>query len=143
VSPSAGYSGTPLARKLGIRADHRVAVLGAPGDFDSKLEPLPERITLHHRLGRGPYDVLIFLSSLRGDLERKLPALVTTLDYGGGLWLAWPKRASGLTTDLSDGLVREIGLATGLVDNKVCAIDDRWSGLRFVYRRKDRLAAST
>jgi hypothetical protein len=143
VSPSAGYSGTPLVRKLGIRADHRVAVLGAPIEFDSELEPLPARVTLHHRLGRGPYDVLIFFSSLCGDLERRLPALVATLDYDGGLWLAWPKRGSGLTTDLGDGLVREIGLATGLVDNKVCAIDDHWSGLRFVYRRKDRPAAST
>jgi hypothetical protein len=85
--------------------------------------------------------VIVAFHVRRADLERRLPVLRAALDPAGGLWLAWPKRASGVTTDLNDNVVRELGLAAGLVDNKVCAIDEIWSGLRLVYRLRDRPAA--
>jgi hypothetical protein len=134
----AGYSGTPLPRKLGIKPDARLALLNAPDGFDRTLGELPPGVAVRRAL-RGPLDVIVFFTRRRPELERRLPALKGALEpNGGGLWLAWPKRASGLETDLSDGVVRELGLATGLVDNKVCAVDETWSGLRFVYRLADR-----
>ena len=87
---------------------------------------------------RGRLDVLVFFVTRRGELTRRFPAMKRALEPDGGLWIAWPKRTSGVATDLSENPVREIGLANGLVDNKVAAIDDTWSGLRFVYRRADR-----
>jgi len=90
--------------------------------------------------GSRPIDVIILFAPKRSALEAKLPGAIARLDQAGGLWIAWPKKSSGVTTDLRDGDVREIGLATGLVDNKVCAINEVWSGLRFVRRLKDRTA---
>ena len=90
------------------------------------------------RRAAGECDVIVAFFQRRAALERRLPALRRALDVDGGLWIAWPKRASGVATDLGDGPVRELGLAAGLVDNKVCAIDETWSGLRFVYRVADR-----
>ena len=87
---------------------------------------------------RGRVDVLVFFATRRAELTRRFPAMKRAIDVDGGLWIAWPKRTSGVASDLSENPVREIGLANGLVDNKVCAIDDTWSGLRFVYRRADR-----
>jgi hypothetical protein len=133
----AGYSGTPLPRKLGIKPESRLALFGAPEGFDATLGELPPGVSVR-RSARGPLDVMVAFFSERAELERRLPALITALDQAGGLWIAWPKRASGLPTDLGDGVVRELGLAAGLVDNKVCAIDATWSGLRFVYRLRDR-----
>ncbi len=133
----AGYSGTPLPRKLGIKPESRLALLGAPEDFDATLGEMPPGVSVR-RSARGPLDVIVAFFSERAELERRLPALIKALDQAGGLWIAWPKRASGLATDLGDGVVRELGLAAGLVDNKVCAIDATWSGLRFVYRLRDR-----
>jgi DUF3052 family protein len=133
----AGYSGTPLVRKLGIKPGARIALLGAPHGFDQTLGALPEDVALR-RVARGPLDVIVAFSSSRGELVRRLPALCRALDKAGGLWIAWPKRASGVPTDLSENVVRELGLAAGLVDNKVCAIDEVWSGLRLVYRLRDR-----
>ena len=129
----AGYSGTPLPRKLGIKPEARVGLIGAPYDFDEVLGELPPGVTVHRRL-RGSFDVILVFVQKRSKLERRLPALNKALDQAGGLWVAWPKRSSGVATDLGDGTVRELGLASGLVDNKVCAIDATWSGLRFVYR---------
>jgi hypothetical protein len=134
---SAGYSGTPLPRKLGIKPEARVGLIGAPHNFDEVLGELPPRVTVHRRL-RGSFDVLVIFVQTRSELERRLPALKKALDQAGGLWVAWPKRGSGVATDLGEGTVRELGLASGLVDNKVCAIDATWSGLRFVYRLADR-----
>jgi hypothetical protein len=134
---SAGYSGTPLPRKLGIKPEARVGLIGAPHNFDEVLGELPPGVTVHRRL-RGSFDVLVIFVQKRSELERRLPALKKALDQAGGLWVAWPKRGSGVATDLGDGTVRELGLASGLVDNKVCAIDATWSGLRFVYRLADR-----
>ena len=133
----AGYSGTPLVRKLGIKPGARLGLIGAPEGFDETLGELPIGVAVRRRL-RGPLDVIVAFYSSRAQLERRLVALKGALDYAGGLWIAWPKRASGVATDLSDNVVRELGLATGLVDNKVCAIDGVWSGLRLVYRLRDR-----
>ena len=135
----AGYSGTPLPRKLGIKPGARLALIGAPEAFDRTLGELPDGVRVG-RTARGPLDVVVAFFSHRAALERRLPALRSALDLAGGLWVAWPKRASGVATDLTEGAVREVGLASGLVDNKVCAIDEVWSGLRFVYRLSDRSA---
>jgi hypothetical protein len=136
-STPAGYSGTPLPRKLGIKPGARLALIDAPEDFTSTLGELPPGVEVRTRL-RGGFDVILGFFVARTELERRLPAARSALDPSGGLWLAWPKRTSGVTTDLGEGVVRELGLATGLVDNKVCAIDATWSGLRFVYRLADR-----
>jgi hypothetical protein len=136
-SPPAGYSGTPLPRKLGIKPESRLAAIGAPDDFDDTLGELPPGVSVR-RSARGPLDVIVAFFTERAELERRLPTLIKGLDQAGGLWIAWPKRGSGLASDLGEGIVRELGLAAGLVDNKVCAIDATWSGLRFVYRLRDR-----
>jgi hypothetical protein len=133
----AGYSGTPLPRKLGIRPDARVALLGAPQGARTLLGELPEGVRLLARLGRD-LDVIVLFVDRLADLRRRLPLAQAALRTDGGLWIAWPKRSSGVPTDLTDAVVREVGLATGLVDNKVCAIDATWSALRFVVRLRDR-----
>jgi hypothetical protein len=139
---SAGYSGTPLARKLGIKPDATLVLVNAPAGFDAVLGELPAGVAVRRRL-RGPVDVVVSFHVDRDQLERRLPALRAALSDAGGLWIAWPKRSSGVATDLGDNAVRELGLAAGLVDNKVCAIDATWSGLRFVYRLADRPGATT
>ena len=106
------------------------------------LGKLPDGAQVHTRL-RGRFDVIVAFATRRAALERRLPALRAALEPAGGLWLAWPKRASGVATDLGDHEIRTLGLASGLVDNKVCAIDETWSGLRFVYRRADRPALTS
>jgi hypothetical protein len=135
----AGYSATALPKKLGIKAGHRVALLEAPDAFEATLGALPDGA----RLQRGsrstrPFDVIVLFAGSRAVLEKHLHVLAAKLDPAGGLWVAWPKKASGVATDLGESHVRATGLATGLVDNKVCAIDDTWFGLRFVHRLKDR-----
>jgi hypothetical protein len=110
---------------------------GPPDGFDEALGELPPGVTVRRRV-QGTFDLMVAFATRRADLERRLPALTAALDHAGGLWVAWPKRSSGVATDLGDRTVRELGLAAGLVDNKVCAIDGTWSGLRFVYRLADR-----
>ena len=134
----AGYSGTPLVRKLGIKPDTRMALIGAPEGFDATLGELPPGVRVRRRVGGHPLDVIVAFHTRHAELERRLPALANALDPAGGLWIAWPKRASGVASDLTDVVVRDLGLAAGLVDNKVCAIDQIWSGLRLVYRLRDR-----
>ena len=131
-----------LARKLSIKSDSRLCVTGAPPGF-ARLTPatLPDGVRLLRRLA-GTFDVIVAFIASRAELEHRLPRLRAALDPAGVLWIAWPKRTSPITTDLRDGVVRELGLAAGLVDNKVCAIDETWSGLRFVYRLGDRPAAA-
>ncbi|MGZ4179734.1 MAG: DUF3052 domain-containing protein [Solirubrobacteraceae bacterium] len=138
---TAGYSGTPLVKKLGIKPGATLGLIGAPDDFDRTLGELPDGVAVRRRL-RGPLDVIVAFYVERSVFERRLPALRGALQPAGGLWVAWPKRASGVATDLSETVVRELGLAAGLVDNKVCAIDAVWSGLRLVYRLRDRPAAT-
>jgi hypothetical protein len=127
---------TPLARKLGIAPGLTAAVLDAPPDFATRLAP-PEGVTLRTDLRAAP-DVVVCFTTSRAKLTRRLPALRRALPPDGGLWIAWPKRSSGVATDLSDNVLRELILPSGLVDNKVCAIDDTWSALRFVVRRAER-----
>jgi hypothetical protein len=138
----AGYSGTPLVRKLAIKPGARLALVNAPEGFDELLGELPEGVIVRRRL-RGPCEVIVSFHLRATELEHRLPALRRALTGDGGLWIVWPKRASGVQTDLGERVVRELGLATGLVDNKVCAVDSTWSALRFVYRLSDRPRAST
>jgi hypothetical protein len=133
----AGYSGTPLPRKLGIKEGSAVLLRLAPEGFERALSPLPAAARLA-RAGRMPFDVIVFFAEKRAVLERELPAVVARLKQDGGLWIAWPKKSSGRLTDLEENFVRTAGLGAGLVDNKICAIDETWSGLRFVYRLRDR-----
>jgi hypothetical protein len=134
-----GYSGTPLAKKLGIKPAHRVALVNAPTDFERTLDALPDDVTMARAIrGSRPIDVIIFFPKNAADLDDRFPTLAARLPKAGGLWIAWPKKASKIPTDLSDDVVRTTGLAHKLVDNKVCAISDTHSGLRFVYRLKDR-----
>jgi hypothetical protein len=133
----AGYSGTPLAKKLGIKEGHRVAFASAPDDFRGLLGELPDGVQVRSRV-RGPLDVIVFFTKSRAELARRLPVLRRAMDPAAGLWIAWPKRASGVKTDMTEDVARELGLANRLVDNKVCAIDETWSGLRLVIRLADR-----
>ena len=132
-----GYSETPLAQKLGIRPGARLAVLQAPDGFEQTLGGLPSGVQLL-RQTRPPLDVVVAFFTARSALDRRLPHLRAALSPSGGLWIAWPKRSSGRATDLTEDVVRGLGLGAGLVDNKVCAIDEVWSGLRLVYRLADR-----
>jgi hypothetical protein len=133
----AGYSGSPLTKKLGIKEGHRVAFPGAPSEFAGLLGELPDGVRVRSRVA-GPLDVIVYFTKSCGELERRLPALRRAMDPAAGLWIAWPKRASGVATDMTENVARELGLANRLVDNKVCAIDETWSGLRLVIRLADR-----
>ena len=135
--PTSGYSETALATKLGIKAGMTVALIHEPEGFRTLLEPLPEPLTFRDSV-RGRADTVIAFFVQRAPLRRRLPALVKAIYPQGGLWLAWPKKSSSIETDLSGSQIRGLGLAAGVVDVKVCAIDDDWSGHRFVYRTKDR-----
>ncbi|MFL5836766.1 MAG: DUF3052 domain-containing protein [Solirubrobacteraceae bacterium] len=132
-----GYSGTPLPRKLGIKEGARVALVDAPDNFEATLGALPDGVTVRTR-ARGPVDVIVFFTASRAKLERRIETLRSSLDPAGRLWVAWPKRASGVPTDVTEDVVREIALAHRLVDNKVAALDETWSGLQLVIRLKDR-----
>lgn len=138
---SAGYSGTPLVKKLGIKEGFRVALVGAPNGFRGELEGLPSGVSFVTSV-EGQLDFVLFFAKTRSELTRNFSRLAAKLTPTGMLWIAWPKKASGVATDLSDGVVREIGLGAGLVDVKVCAVNEVWSGLKFVIRVKDRPAAS-
>lgn len=133
----AGYSGKPLAQKLGVKPGVTVAALNAPRHYRALLRPLPAGARIQPKLGRAaPF--IHFLSKRRAELARRFPALARALTRDGTLWISWPKGTSGVATDLTEDVVRTIGLATGLVDVKVCAVDDVWSGLKFVRRLADR-----
>jgi hypothetical protein len=132
-----GYSTTPLVRKLGIKPGARVAFPAAPGGFAELLDPLPEGVAVSERV-RGPLDVIVFFTMSRTELEQRAPALKRALDPAGRLWVAWPKRASKVPTDVTEDVVRDVALPLGLVDNKVAAIDETWSGLGLVVRLRDR-----
>jgi hypothetical protein len=132
---TAGYSGTPLAKKLGIIAESRVTVVNEPSEFRSLLAPIPPGVTFRSSL-RGHADVIVMFVTRRAEFERRLDAAGRSIFPAGGLWIAWPKRASKVPTDITEDVVREVALPLGLVDNKVCAIDEVWSGLRVVWRRE-------
>ncbi len=132
---SAGYSGTPLAKKLGIESGSTVALIAEPAYFRDLLAPIPPDV-LFRTSFRGRVDVAVQFVTRRTDLERRLDAAGRAIFPAGGLWVAWPKRSSKVPTDMTEDVVREVALPVGLVDNKVCAIDDVWSGLRVVWRRE-------
>jgi hypothetical protein len=135
VSPGqmAAYTGTPLPKKLGIKAGRTVALLGAPTGFEGKLGPLPDDVDLR-RQARGRCDLIVLFARSRADLQRRFPTAARALAEGGRLWIAWPKQASGVRTDLTQAGVRAHGLGSGFVDYKICAIDETWSGLCFARR---------
>src|SRR5262249_48210941 len=121
------------------KAAHQMALVNAPDAFEQTLGALPEGVAVTVDLcGNDPLDVIVFFAKRQSELHKKFAALARRLAPAGGLWIAWPKRASGVATDLTEDTIRAIGLKNRLVDNKVCAIDDTWSGLRFVIRLKDR-----
>ncbi len=134
-----GYSGTPLPQKLSIKPGHRVVALNVPKPamptiaLIASAEPVALKLS-----GKQTYDVILLFCDRRFDLTAGFPKAAARLNPAGGLWVAWPKKSSGVQTDLTENDIRDYGLSEGLVDNKVCAIDDTWSGLRFVVRLKDR-----
>jgi hypothetical protein len=133
------YSATPLSVKLGIGEGDEIAIIGAPEPFEDSLGELPDVASVHTDLKDDAlYDVIIAFVTQRAELEAELPWLRARMAPTCGLWIAWPKRAAKIETDMSDHVVREVALPTGLVDNKVCAIDETWTGLRLVIRRENR-----
>jgi len=133
----AGYSGTPLARKLGLKEGHTVGLIDAPDGFVDTLEPLPPDVTFRTTT-RGPLDIVIVFVTERRQIERRLEGLSRAIFPDGGIWVAWPKKASKVPTDITEDVIRDVVLPKGLVDNKVCAVDATWSGLRVVHRRENR-----
>jgi hypothetical protein len=136
--PEAGYSGTPLVRKLGIGEDDEVLVVGATYGFTDRLAAqLDGEASFHTELDEAPlYDVIVAFTTWRHELEDNLARFRAKMAPACGLWIAFPKRASKVPTDMTDHVIREIALPTGLVDNKVCAIDETWTGVRLVIRRE-------
>jgi hypothetical protein len=133
----AGYSGKPLAQKLGIRPGHRISLHGAPPSFPHVLGELAEGVTFEGSRAT-KLDMIMLFADRASNLERSFAPAAKRLVSNGMLWIAWPKKASGVATDLTEDVVRRIGLAAGLVDVKVCAVDETWSGLKFVLRLENR-----
>lgn len=133
----AGYAARPLAQKLGIKAGMNVCLLGAPEGYLALLQPLPDGVKIAHELGAAADFIQLFTREA-AELHQRFPALKAAVAKNGMLWISWPKKAAKVVTDLDENIVREIGLAHGLVDVKVAAVDETWSGLKFVYRLADR-----
>ena len=134
----AGYSETPLAKKLGIKEGFRVGVVHSPKGFKKELGSLPANVKISVGELLKPLDLIILFTDSQRTLKTEFPILAEKLNVNGMLWIAWPKKASGVMTDLSENIIRDIGLERGMVDVKVCAINEVWSGLKFVYRLEDR-----
>ena len=132
-----GYSGSPLVRKLGLEARMRAVFVDAPDHYLELLGEIPEPISLLRRPGRN-MDFVHFFTSRRRRLDTRVPALEASLASTGMLWISWPKKSSSLYTEVAESDIRRAGLAAGLVDVKICAVDEDWSGLKFVYRKEDR-----
>ena len=132
----AGYSGTPLVKKLGIKPGFNIAFAGAPPGYANELD-LPPNVSINTRSGKPLDFAQLFVMSER-ELKPKFSEYADRLSASGMLWVSWPKKSSGMSTDLSENIVRAIGLAAGLVDVKVCAVDEVWSGLKFVFRLQHR-----
>jgi hypothetical protein len=136
VTPAtAGYSGTPLVKKLGIKSGARFQLVNAPSGFDRTLGELPADAT---QSSRGTLDFGMLFVRRQVQLRRDFARLRDRLETNGMVWVAWPKKAAKIDTDVSESVVREFGLAAGLVDVKICAVDETWSGLKFVRRLRDR-----
>src|SRR6185503_14183531 len=135
----AGYSGTPLAKKIGIKEGSRVALVNAPNDFQFEPKELPDKVEFIKGSTKS-LDIILYFVTTERALVKDFSRLSSRLTANGMIWIAWPKKSSGVATDLSFERVQRIGLDAGLVDVKICAVDDIWSGLKFVYRLKDRLS---
>lgn len=133
----AGYSGTPLVKKLGIKPGMKTLVLQAPPGYAKTLGALPDRVTVARSLD-GPLDFVQFFTRRKGDLVARFGTLANALAPAGMLWISWPKQSARVETDLTEDVIRAVGLKQGVVDVKVCAVDEVWSGLKFVRRKKDR-----
>ena len=133
----AGYSGTPLARKLGIKDGCRLFLSHAPDHYPALVSPLPDGVRLVGRIGRTT-DLVHIFSTRRSDLERSLRAALNALRDDAPIWVSWPKKSSGVATDITEDTIRAVALPLGLVDVKVCAVDQVWSGLKLVVRRSHR-----
>ena len=138
---AAGYSGTPLARKLGIAAGDEVFLIGAPKDYREIVAPLPDGVRLVSQMGKAT-DVVHVFAAERAKLEKAIQTALTKMKPDGVIWASWPKKSSKVQTDITEDTVREIALPLGLVDVKVCAVDDVWSGLKLVIRRENRSTRS-
>jgi hypothetical protein len=137
--PVAGYSGTPLIKKLGIKPGQRICILNAPQGYKKTLGALPASVVNLSRLSKThSLDFIHFFALQSRQLRVKFPELKSALNFDGSLWISWPKKSSGVKGDLDENIVRQIGLDGGLVDVKVAAVDEIWSGLKFVYRLQDR-----
>jgi hypothetical protein len=137
----AGYSGTPLVKKLGVKPGFNIAFVNAPSGFANELD-LPSDVTINSRSGK-PLDFAQLFVKSEKELKAKFSKYAKRLNPSGLLWVSWPKKSSGVTTDVSEDRVRAIGLAAGLVDVKICAVDEVWSGLKFVFRLQDRAKLKT
>ena len=133
----AGYSGTPLVKKLGIRPNERIAALHAPDHYEELLDGLPEGATIVDRVPAKAAFVHLFVTE-RAEMAKTLSTLRTKLDDAGMAWVSWPKKASKVPTDVTEDVIREVALPLGFVDVKVCAVDEKWSGLKLVIRRENR-----
>jgi hypothetical protein len=133
----AGYSGTPLAQKLGIKAGHKVVTIGAPAGYRKLLSPLPEKVSFTRETKTGATFIHLFVAD-RKTMERELKRLRKLISDNGILWVSWPKKSSGVTTDVTEDVIREVALPLGFVDVKVCAVDETWSGLKLMIRRENR-----
>lgn len=133
-STTAGYSGTPLVKKLGIKPDSVLTLLGEPAGFIATLGKLPDNVKIR-KTAHGNRDLTVWFPRNAAELKRRIQSMAEAVD-DGGLWIAWPKKSSGVKTDLSDSVVRSTGLEHGIVDYKVCAIDETYSGLKFGTRKK-------
>jgi hypothetical protein len=133
----AGYSGTPLPKKLGVKENQRIGLVNKPSDFESLLGDLPVNAHVVKRL-TAPLDMVVLFVEAERALEKQFPSIAKKIAPNGMIWVAWPKKSSGVPTDLSFERVQRIGLDCGLVDVKICAIDEVWSGLKFLIRLKDR-----
>ena len=133
----AGYSGRPLVEKLGIKAGYRVLVINAPTAYREMVRPLPDGVSFLRRPARNADLIHIFVTR-RVDLDKELPRQRQMMPESGVLWISWPKKASGVSTDVTEDVIREVALPLGLVDTKVCAVDNVWSGLKLMIRRGER-----
>ncbi len=130
-----GYSGKPLWKKLGIKSDHKVSMVNAPVDFRKTLGELPQGVVLNKKVNNHSNLIILFIQS-QAELNKAVKKMAGVISDKAGLWIAWPKKSSGVTTDITQTEVRSIGLAAGLVDYKICAIDTTWSGLLFTRRKR-------
>ena len=134
----AGYSGTPLVKKLGFKKGFRAGLVNPPKSFQAEISPIPSDVSISVGKLTKPLDLIILFTDSQKVLKKNFARLAGKLSLNGMLWVAWPKKASGVPTDVSENIVRDVGLQAGLVDVKVCAVNDVWSGLKFVYRLADR-----